>query len=269
MPSFVFARGLTWHRTPLQRYMRLFRILIFKELKGFYLAPFGWIVLAFVTLMQGISLSTAMKGFRDTPMKDSLIYVTFHTPVFWFYFLFIFPLITMRLFAEEERTGTLETLLTAPVRTSQVVASKYLAAMIFYAVLWLPSLIQFKLFEWVTGLPPAWTVGALGGTFAILMLMGAACTAVGCLASALTSSQIIAGIITIGLLVIQYFVGYVTLIWGEAFAGAEFFHYISSQRHLHYFASGLLDSRAVVYYLSVTIGSLFIATRMLETRRYR
>ena len=83
--------------------MRLFRILTIKELKGYFLTPFGWVVLAFVTIMQGVSLSTAMKGFRDTPVKDSLIYVTFHTPVFWFYFLFIFPLITMRLFAEEER----------------------------------------------------------------------------------------------------------------------------------------------------------------------
>lgn len=267
--SFGFAQGLKWHTKCVHRDMRLFRILIFKELKGFYLTSFGWIVLAFVTLMQGISLSTAMKGFRDTPMKDSLIYVTFHTPVFWFYFLFIFPLITMRLFAEEERTGTLETLLTAPVSTWQVVASKYFAAMVFYTLLWVPSLIQFKLFEWVTGLPPAWTGGALGGTFAILMLMGAAFTAVGCLASALTSSQIIAGIITIGLLVIQYFVGYVTVIWGESFVGAAFFHYISSQRHLHYFASGLLDSRAVVYYLSVTALLLFLTYQVVDFRRWR
>ena len=119
--------------------MRLFLILLRKELKGYFLTPFGWVVLAFVTVMQGSRLSTAMKGFRDTPVQDSLVYVTFHTPLFWFYFLFIFPLITMRLFAEEERTGTLETLLTAPVRTWQVVLSKYAAAMIFYTVLWIPS----------------------------------------------------------------------------------------------------------------------------------
>ena len=194
--------------------MRLFRILTIKELKGYFLTPFGWVVLAFVTIMQGISLSTAMKGFRDTPVKDSLVYVTFHTPLFWFYFLFIFPLITMLLFAEEERSGTLETLLTAPVRTWQVVLSKYAAAMLFYTTLWIPALVQFKMFEWVTDLPPAYTQGAMLGTFAILMLMGAAFTAIGCLASALTSSQIIAGMITIGLLVIQYFLGFVTVIWG-------------------------------------------------------
>jgi ABC-2 type transport system permease protein len=249
--------------------MRLLRILIFKELKGYFLTLFGWVVLAFVTIMQGVSLSTAMKGFRDSPVQDSLVYVTFHTPLFWFYFLFIFPLITMRLFAEEERSGTLETLLTAPIRTWQVVLSKYLAAMIFYTLLWVPALIQFKLFDWVTGLPPAWTGGALAGTFAALMLMGAAFTAVGCLASALTSSQIIAGILTIGLLVIQYFLGYVTVIWGESFAGAPFFHHISSQQHLHYFAKGLLDTRPLIYYLSVVIFVLFLTYQIVDFRRWR
>ena len=249
--------------------MRLFRILTFKELKGYFLTPFGWIVLAFVTVMQGVSLSTAMKGFRDTPVRDSLVYVTFHTPLFWFYFLFIFPLITMRLFSEEERSGTLETLLTAPVRTWQVVFSKYAAAMIFYTALWIPALIQFKMFVWATNLPPAWSLGALGGTFTILMLMGAAFTAIGCLASALTSSQIIAGILTIGLLVIQYFLGYVTIIWGESFAGATLFDYISWQHHLHYFASGLFDTRPVVYFLSVALFTLFLTYQVVDYRRWR
>ena len=249
--------------------MRLFRILTFKELKGYFLTPFGWVVLAFVAIMQGVSLSTAMKGFRDTPVKDSLVYVTFHTPLFWFYFLFIFPLITMRLFSEEERSGTLETLLTAPVRTWQVVLSKYTAAMMFYTVLWVPALVQFKMFEWVTDLPPAWTPGAMLGTFTAVMLMGAAFTAVGCLASALTSSQIIAGIITIGLLVIQYFLGFVTVIWGESFAGAPFFHYISSQQHLHYFASGLFDTRPVVYFLSVAVFVLFLTYQVVDYRRWK
>lgn len=250
-------------------HMRVFRILLMKELKGFFLTPFGWVVLAFVTVMQGVSLSTAMKGFRDTPVKDSLVYVTFHTPVFWFYFLFIFPLITMRLFAEEERSGTLETLLTAPVRTWQVVLSKYGAAMVFYALLWIPAFVQFKLFEWTTELPPAWTPGAMLGAFAILMLMGAAFTAIGCLASALTSSQIIAGILTIGILVILYFMGFVTVIWGESFAGAPLFHYISSQQHLHYFTSGLIDTRPFVWHLSVALFVLALTYQVVDFRRWK
>jgi ABC-2 type transport system permease protein len=249
--------------------MRVFRILLKKELKGFFLSPFGWVVLGFVAIMHGVSLSSAMKSFRDTPVKDSLVYVAFHTPVFWFYFLFIFPLITMRLFAEEEKSGTLETLLTAPVKTWQVVMSKYGAAFLFYTALWIPSLLQFKMFDWLTGLPPAWSVGGMLGAYVIVLLMGAAFTAFGCLASALTSSQIIAGLLTIGLLVIQYFLGYVTVIWGNSFPGAPMFDYISSQQHLHYFAKGLFDTRPVVFYLSLTVFLLFLTYQVVDFRRWR
>ncbi len=249
--------------------MRIFRILLRKELGSYFLNPFGWVVLAFVVLMQGLSLSTAMKGFRDTPVKDSLIYVAFHTPLFWFYFLFIFPLITMRLFADEEKSGTLETLLTAPIRSWEVVLSKYCAALVFYIILWIPIYFQIKAFSWFTDIPPAYGSGAMWGTFLILFLMGCAFTAVGCLASSLTSSQIIAGIITITVLVIHYFLGFVTVIWGESFAGAGLFHYISAQQHLHYFASGLLDIRPAVYYLSATVFLLFLTYQVINYRRWR
>lgn len=248
--------------------MRIIRILAIKELKGYFLSPFGWVILAFVTVMQGVSLSAAMKGFRDTAVKDSLVYVAFNSPLFWSYFLFIFPLITMRLFADEERRGTLETLLTAPVKTSHLVLSKYIAAMVFFTFLWLPALVQLKMFEWVSGLPPAYAPGAMIGTFAILLLMGSAFTAVGCLASAMTSSQIIAGLLTIGLLIIQYFFGYVPVIWGESFAGAAVFHYISPHHHLHYFSSGLLDTRPVVYFLSVAVFVLFVTWQVVDYRRW-
>ena len=76
-------------------------ILLRKELRGFFLNPFGWVVLTFVTVMQGWSMSGAMKALQDAPIPESLVYIVFHMPQFWFYFLVIFPLITMRLFAEE------------------------------------------------------------------------------------------------------------------------------------------------------------------------
>jgi ABC-2 type transport system permease protein len=249
--------------------MRTLRILLRKELKNYLLNPFGWVILAFVIIMQGVSLSTAMKGFRDTPSQQSLIYVAFHSPLFWFYFLFIFPLITMRSFAEEARSGTLEGLLTAPVKTWHVVMGKYLAAMIFYVVLWIPSYAQFRMYEWVTHLPPAFAPGALWGSYLILFLIGCAYTAIGILASALTSSQIIAGLVTIGLLVLQWFMGFVPQIWGESFAAAPLFRYISCQEHLHYFSQGLLDTRPVVYYLSYTALILFATYQVVDFRRWR
>ncbi|GAA5483381.1 ABC transporter permease [Haloferula sargassicola] len=244
-------------------------ILLRKELKSFIYNPFGWVVVAAVTLANGVGISTAMKGFVDTPSQDSLTFVTFHSPVFWFWFLFIFPLITMRLFAEEEKTGTLETLLTAPVRTWQVVGSKYLAALVFFCLAWLPTLIQFHLFGWVADFPDAWTPGEMGATYLILFLMGAAFTAVGCFASALTSSQIIAGLLTLAFLMLLYFIGYVPVIWGGSFRGVGIFDYISCQNHLATFAKGWIDTKPVVYYLTLAATVLFLTYQVVDYRRWK
>ena len=121
----------------------------------------------------------------------------------------------------------------------------------------------------MTGLPAAYTTGDVIGAASILLLLGAAFTAVGCLASALTSSQIIAALITIGLLVIQYFLGFVTVIWGETFTGANLFHYISSQQHLHYHASGLINSQPIIYFGSVIIFVLFLTYQVVDFRRWK
>lgn len=249
--------------------MRTLLTLYRKELKTYFLSPFGWVVLSFAALMQGISLSTAMKGLQDTPIADSLVYIVFHTPIFWFYFLFLFPLITMRLFAEEERSGTLETLLTAPVRTSEVVLSKYFAALTFYVLLWVPAFVHFQLFSTLTNIPAPFSTGSLLGAFLILFAMGAFYTAIGCLASALTSSQIIAGILTIFLLVIHYFMGFVTVIWGENFPASGFFHYISCQEHLHAFTKGLIDTRPLVYNLGMGAFVLFLTHHVVDFRRWK
>lgn len=249
--------------------MRTLFILLRKELKGYFQTPFGWVIIAAVAIANGVGISTAIKSFLDTPSQYSLIFATFHSPVFWFWFLFIFPLITMRSFAEEERSGTLETLLTAPVHTWQVVLSKYAAAYLFFIILWIPTLIQFQLFGWVTNLPDAWTPGEIVGTYTILLLMGMAFTAIGCFASSITSSQIIAGLLTICFLMILFFLGYVPIIWGGAFRGADLFHYISCQEQLAFFAKGFLDTRPFVYYITLTFLVLFITYQVVDYRRWK
>ncbi|MGB2455802.1 MAG: hypothetical protein ACPIG7_14510, partial [Akkermansiaceae bacterium] len=97
--------------------MRIFRILYFKELKSYFFSPFGWLILCFAALMQGFALTATFKQFSDNAIPESLVFVTFTSPIFGIYFLFLFPVLTMRLFSEENRSGTIEGLLTAPVRT--------------------------------------------------------------------------------------------------------------------------------------------------------
>ena len=249
--------------------MRLLLNLYRKELKTYFYTLFGWVVLAFVALMQGYSLSTAMKGFTDTPVAKSLVYVTYHTPNFWFYFLFIFPLITMRLFAEEERSGTLETLLTAPVKTWHVVLAKYLAALTFYLVLLTPSTLHFLLFPTLTDIAAPFSQGSFAGSIVIMIFMGAYFTALGLLGSALTSSQIVAGIITIGLLLIHFMLGYVPIIYGDSFQAAGLFNYLSSQQHLSDFTTGLIDTRAILFYLLSSAFVVFLTHHLVDYRRWR
>ena len=249
--------------------MRNLLTLYRKELKTYFFTLFGWVVLAFVAFMQGFSLSTAMKGFADTPVARSLVYVTYHTPNFWFYFLFLFPVLTMRLFSEESRSGTLEGLLTAPVKTWHVVFSKYFAAYVTYLILWIPAFAHFKLFTIITDVPPPFGSGELIGLFAILALMGALFTAFGCLASCLTSSQIIAGIVCIGILFIHFLLGLITFFYGDKIPAADFFSFISSSEHLATYSRGLIDSRPLVYYLTATGFILFLTHHLLDYRRWK
>lgn len=249
--------------------MRLFFILLKKEFRAFFLSPFGWLIMAFAALMQGLSLSTTMKGFMDLPRTESLVYVVFQAPTFWFYYLFLFPVLTMRLFSEETRSGTLEGLLTAPVKSWQVVLSKYFAAYFTYLLLWVPALIHFKLFTSFTDIPPPFSQAEIWTTMLILSLMGALFTALGCLASALTASQIIAGIVCISILLVHFLLGLVTYFYGDQIAAAPLFHFISSREHLELFSRGIIDSRPLVYYLVATGFVLILTHHVLDFRRWK
>lgn len=249
--------------------MRTFRILFFKELKSYFLTPFGWLILAFAALMQGLILSATLKAFQTEAQSESLVHLNFNSPFFWFYFIFLFPVLTMRLFSEENRSGTLEGLLTAPVRTWQVVLSKFSAAYICFIVLWVPALVHFKLFTTITDIPPPFTGGELAGAMMIIMLMGALFTAVGCLASVMTSSQIIAGIVCVGILLVHFLVGLVTTFFGDQIAAAPLFDFVSSQNHMGAFSRGLVDTRPFVYYLSSTAFVLLLTHHLLDYRRWK
>lgn len=251
-----------------------------KELRNYLFTPYGWLILAFVLVLQGLSLSATLKIFQTAPQKEGILFFMLHSPMFWFYFLFIFPLITMRSFAEEEKTGTLESLLTTPIRTGQVVMGKFLSAYTFYIILWLPMLLYpwlaklaniyvLNTQEYSAGMDLAYRMSDWVGTYSILLLIGAFFTAIGILCSSLTSSQIISGITTIGSLVFIFFLGLVTVIWGESFEASGLFHYISCSEHLDRFSAGLIDSRPIVYYLTMTILVLAVTIRTVDYRRWK
>jgi ABC-2 type transport system permease protein len=177
--------------------------------------------------------------------------------------LFFIPLITMRLFAEEKRNGTIELLTTSPIRDVEVILGKWLASVLLYAgMLFVTGLNFLFLFKYGN---PDWKpmmVGYLG-----MLLQAAGMLAIGTFISTLTRNQIIAGAATFGVCLLMFVLGwaggYETATW------AQVLNYISVTTHMESFAKGVLDTKDAVYYVSVIFLGLFLTARSLESLRWR
>lgn len=261
-----------------RNYFYTLRTIYAKELRSFLCTPFGWVILGCTMGLQGFWLQTVIQ-IMSNASGEGVMYYMLNNVTFWFYFIFIFPLITMRSFAEEERMGTLEGLLTAPVTTTQIVLGKFLAAYTFYLILWVPMM----LYPWVSHLGNIYTSLKYGidpegvityrladwfGGFSILALVGLFFIALGMACSATTRSQIIAGILSTCLMISYYFIGRVTELWGE-FPAAPIFHYLSCTEHVSAFSRGLVDTRPLVLYVSLTVLTLALTKRIVDYRRWR
>ncbi len=251
--------------------MRTFWVLLKKELRSFFVSPVAYIVLALVMVQSGFSFRAALSILETGPSDGSIVTWTFYSHWFWLAYFFVFPLLTMRLFAEEKKMGTLETLFTAPVRAWQVVFSKYMAAVIFYGVLWLPSLGYFWLVKEISGGIVEIPMGQLAGSYTILFVMGLFNLAVGCLASALTSNQIVAAVVSFTISIMHFLLGFFILYVGrkvpEPFV--EMVDYFATIQHIRTFGAGLIDTRQIVYYLSLSLLFLGFTHQVVEFRRWK
>lgn len=178
-------------------------------------------------------------------------------------FLFIMPLLTMRLLAEEKREGTLELLLTMPVTDWQVVVGKYLASVGLIAVLLALTLT----FPFTVASLGALDKGATFAAYVGLILMGGAYAAIGLMASAFTRNQIVAVLIAFFICFALFLVGQLVQILPPSFAPIA--NAISITTRFQNIARGVLDSRDVLYYASMIFGCLLIAESTLESRRWR
>src|ERR1700736_3280657 len=162
--------------------MRKFFALLSREMKSYFYSPIAYIVSIFFLLVSGVDFYFLVSFMNQRQVQYSVQEAFFNSVFFWFAFVLIFPLITMRLFAEEFRLGTIEPLMTAPVRDWQVVLSKFFGALIFYVILWLSTLIYFWIFQIITHQLAANSAGAYWGSYAMLALMGMFYISIGCLA---------------------------------------------------------------------------------------
>ena len=247
-----------------------FLTLLNREIRAYFLSPVAWVVLFFFLLLTGFNFYAGVAALNRGPSEVTVVEAFFNTIFFWFGFVLVFPLITMRLFSEEYKMGTIEPLMTAPVRDSQVVLAKYCGALFFYVVLWLPSLLYFLVFTWVTRLQAAGAAGPFIGAYAMLLLIGMFYLSVGCLASALTRNQIVAAVMSFSAITLLFFMGLLTFfILNVTPALREMTAYFSALEHMAEASRGFLDTRPVVFYLSLTAFVLFLTFHVFQSRRWR
>ena len=250
--------------------MRKFFVLLSREVRSYFYSPIAYIVLVFFLLVSGFDFYFQLSFMNGRPVGYSVQEAFFNSVFFWFAFVLIFPLITMRLFAEEFKLGTIEPLMTAPVRDWQVVLSKWAGALVFYIVLWIPTLLYFAIFQAVTKQPAAGSLGAYLGAYLMLLLLGMFYTSIGCLASVLTKNQIVAAIISFCAITLLFFLGLVSFVLQEISSTTrQLLGYFSAIEQMGTLSRGEIDTRPMVLYISMTIVMLVLTHQAFQSRKWR
>jgi ABC-2 type transport system permease protein len=245
-----------------------------KELKGYFASPIAYIVLGFFALMFGYfyyalvvffnQQSMRMAGMGGGPamnVNDQLI-----RPVFLnmsVVLLFVLPMLTMRTYSEEKRSGTIELLLTAPLTDLQIIMGKFVGAMALYTAMLALTLIHVGvLFAFGN---PEWKPIASG--YLGIFLLGGCFVALGLLISSLTRNQVVAGMVTFAVFLMLWVINWVAQFTGPTTQAV--LNYLSITDHLDDFTRGIIDTKHLVYYLSFIAFGLFLTARSVDTERWR
>jgi ABC-2 type transport system permease protein len=244
-----------------------------KELRGYFASPIAYIVIGFFALLYGWFFYAILSFFNRESMKMSMgmggnmninqmligPLLTNATVVM----LFVLPMITMRTYAEEKRSGTIELLLTSPVTDTQIILGKFLGAMGLYAAMLAITLIHMGLL-FLYG-SPDWKPVASG--YLGLLLMGGCFIALGLLISSLTKNQIVAGMVTFAVFLMLWVINWIGTFVGPT-AQAVLAH-VSITDHFDDFARGVIDTKHLVYYLSFISFGLFLTAKSVDSERWR
>jgi ABC-2 type transport system permease protein len=237
-----------------------------RELKAYFFSPLAYVVLFFFLLIHGFVFSMIISFLNDprSPGGPPLSLFFGGTLFFWLILLFVGPVLTMRLLSEELKTGSIEVLMTAPVTEGQIVAGKYLASLTFYLFLWLPTVAY-------AGIVAYWSRvdwGPVAAGYLGIFGIGAMFLAVGLFASALTKNQLISAILTFAILIFLFSPGLLANLFSNETA-KKVLGYMDLWQHMDELSKGIVDTRRLVYYLSVTLFFLFLTSRALEDRKWR
>ncbi|MBV9154689.1 MAG: ABC transporter permease subunit [Acidobacteriaceae bacterium] len=265
-----------------------------RELYSYFVSPIAWVLLAIFAVVSGFFVYIISAGFVRASLEGQMSGQSFPmnlneqviAPLFSniaVLGLFLIPLISMRLFAEEKRQGTIELLITSPVHDSQIVIGKWLSAVLMYSAL-LVVMVADCSFLFVYG-NPDWRPVATG--FLGILLQGASLLALGTFISTLTRNQIIAGAIGFALALVLWILNWWTsfanfaIQWPESWINpVELFsfvmsvlglvlNYLSIANHMDSFSRGVIDTKDLIYYLSMIFIGLFLTNRSIGWLRWR
>jgi ABC-2 type transport system permease protein len=227
-----------------------------REIRTYFNSPVAYIVVPVFVIITGYLFFTQLFLEKQADMRGFF-------NIMPLLFMFMIPAITMRLLADEKSSGTLELLITMPVRDSEVVVGKFLAAM---ALLCTAIGLTLVFALTVKSLGPLDRGPTIGGYLG-LVLMGGAYVSIGVMASALTRNSIVSFIVAFAISFALYLLGRLTQFLPQALQ--KLVAYLSIDGHFENIGRGVIDTRDVIYYFSVMVVCLLIATLSLESRRWK
>ena len=245
-----------------------------KELKSYFASPIAYIVIGFFALLYGFFFIAIMRYFVGQSMQAGLmggaqsmnVNQQLIRPLLQnvtVVVLFLLPMITMRTYAEEKRSGTIELLLTSPLTDFEIIMGKFLGALALYAIMlavtWIHIAILFAYGH------PEWK--PIVTAYLGLLLMGGCFISVGLLISSLTKNQIVAGMVTFAVFLLLWVIE-----WIGSFSGPtvdQLTQYLSIVGHLDDFGKGVLDTTHLIYYLSFITFGLFLTAKSVDSERWR
>jgi ABC-2 type transport system permease protein len=259
--------------------MRNIFVIAERDFKAYFTSPIAYVVLTIFILLSGFFFSliltnmvemTSMRAMQsaqtgqpppavDIPGEVSRAFLNVLSSIM----LFIFPMITMALFSEEKKRGTIELLLTAPITDFQVVLGKFLAAAAFYVVLLLSTLVEMGVLYMYSS--PA--SGPILSAYLGILLYGLAVLAIGMFISSLTENQIIAAVLSFGTVLMFMLVDALSRRAGES--AKAVLTYLSIIEHLNDFLMGIVSTSHIIYYVSLILVGLFLTYRSLDSLRWR
>ncbi|MCC7123984.1 MAG: ABC transporter permease subunit [Acidobacteria bacterium] len=244
-----------------------------KELRGYFASPIGYVLVGFYALLFGWFFYTLLAFFDRQSMQmaagpggalnvnQMLIGPLLSNATV--IMLLVFPLITMRTYSEEKRSGTIELLLTSPVTDLEIILGKFLGALGLFAAMLAVTLVHMGiLFMFGT---PEWKPIATG--YLGLLLMGGSFLSIGLFISSLTKNQIVAGMITFSVFLMLWVINWVSSFVGPT--AQSVLTYLSLVEHFDDFAKGIIDTKHVIYYLSVIATGLFLTMKAVDSERWR